>query len=113
MIDGLNCSTKNNLVLARQFQQLQLEGPDHARAAGKARQRAGRRRNAKRSPEAVRAALEAAMSMYSLSSFKLFWDPSLETKALLAWNADTAVLAFRGTASLTNAWSDLQVPGPL
>lgn len=50
------------------------------------------------------------MSMYSLSSFKLFYDSVLQTKALLAWNRDTAVLAFRGTASLTNAWSDLQVP---
>ena len=49
------------------------------------------------------------MNMYSLSSFKLFWDPALQTKALLAWNQDTAVLAFRGTASLTNALSDLQV----
>ena len=49
------------------------------------------------------------MSLYSLSSFKLFWDPSKQTKALLAWGQDTAVLAFRGTASLTNAWSDLQV----
>ena len=49
------------------------------------------------------------MNMYNLSQFKLFWDPALDTKALLAWNQDTAVLAFRGTASLTNAWSDLQV----
>ena len=53
------------------------------------------------------------MSLYSLSSFKLFWDPSKQTKALLAWGQDTAVLAFRGTASLTNAWSDLQVPRPV
>ena len=52
------------------------------------------------------------MSLYGLSSFKLFWDPALHTKALLAWNSDTAVLAFRGTASLTNAWSDLQVGIP-
>ena len=49
------------------------------------------------------------MSMYSLSSCKLFWDAALDTKALLAWNSDTAVLAFRGTASLTNACSDLKV----
>ena len=50
------------------------------------------------------------MSLYSLDRFKLFWDPTLETKALLAWNGETAVLAFRGTASLTNACSDLKVP---
>ena len=84
---------------------------DQDLAAGKPRQRPGRRRNAaKRSPEAVRTALDAAMSMYSLSEFKLFWDLALDTKALLAWTQDTAVLAFRGTSSLTNAWSDLQVP---
>ena len=49
------------------------------------------------------------MSLYGLSSFKLFWDRVLDIKALLAWNRDTAVLAFRGTVSLTNACSDLQV----
>ena len=49
------------------------------------------------------------MSLYGLTSFKLFWNPSTDTKALLAWNGETAVLAFRGTASLTNAWLDLKV----
>ena len=49
------------------------------------------------------------MSLYGLSSFKLFWNPSTDTNATLAWNGDTTVLAFRGTASLTNACSDLQV----
>ena len=62
-----------------------------------------------RSPEAVREALDAGMSMYSLTSCKLFWKSALDTKALLAWNSDTVVLAFRGTASLTNACSDLKV----
>ena len=79
---------------------------------GKGKQRPGRRRQAakkQRSSDETRAALDAAMNLYGLSSFKLFWDPSLDTKALLAWNGETAVLAFRGTASLTNAWSDLQV----
>ena len=78
--------------------------------AGRLRPRAGRRRSAAmRSPEAVREALEAGMSMYGLSSCKLFWHAALDTKALLAWSQDTAVLAFRGTASLTNACSDLKV----
>ena len=78
--------------------------------AGRKRPRAGRRRHAaRRSPEAVRQALNAAMSMYSLSSCKLFWDAALDTKCLLAWSQDTAVLAFRGTASFTNACSDLKV----
>ena len=78
--------------------------------AGRHRPRTGRRRQApKRSPASVRAALQAAMGLYSLHGFELFWDPVLDTKALLGWSQDTAVLAFRGTASLTNACSDLQV----
>ena len=36
-------------------------------------------------------------------------DPVHETKAVLAWSRDTLVLTFRGTASLTNALSDIQV----
>ena len=81
--------------------------------AGKPRRRMGRRRHAgRRTQETMRAALEVAMSLYSLSSVKLFQEPVQDTKALLAWNRDTAVLAFRGTASLTNACSDLQVALP-
>ena len=36
-------------------------------------------------------------------------DERLDTKVLMAWSACTVVLAFRGTASLANAWSDLKV----
>ena len=49
------------------------------------------------------------MSLYSLTGFQKFQDPVLDTHALLGWSSDTAVLAFRGTASLTNACSDLRV----
>ena len=77
------------------------------------------------------------MRLYSLTRYKLFWggslsllagctppkqakpqccaaaaDPVLDTKALLAWNKDTVVLSFRGTASLANACSDIRV-GPV
>ena len=38
-----------------------------------------------------------------------FADPHRDTKALLAWNGETVVLSFRGTASLQNACSDIQV----
>ena len=48
------------------------------------------------------------MSLYGLTSCRLFCN-TLDTKALLGWSRDTAVLAFRGTASLTNACSDLKV----
>lgn len=39
-------------------------------------------------------------------------DPTLETKAIMGWSRKTVVLAFRGTASITNALYDLRVWGP-
>lgn len=53
--------------------------------------------------------LEDAMGMYGLTDFELLWERASDTKALLAWGADTLVLAFRGTASMTNWMADLQV----
>ena len=53
--------------------------------------------------------LETAMSLYGLRKFELLWERALDSKALIAWNDDTVVLAFRGTASLANLWADLQV----
>lgn len=35
-----------------------------------------------------------------------------DTKVIMAWSPDAVVLSFRGTASLTNVWADLQVPFP-
>ena len=48
------------------------------------------------------------MKLYNLTAFELLWERERDTKALLAWNDDTVVLAFRGTASLRNVLSDLQ-----
>ena len=47
-----------------------------------------------------------------LRKFELLWERKLDSKALIAWNDDTVVLAFRGTASLANLWADLQVRWP-
>ncbi|KAK9807450.1 hypothetical protein WJX73_008432 [Symbiochloris irregularis] len=52
--------------------------------------------------------LEEAMSFYGLTSSELFWEKASDTKMLMAWNRNTVVVAFRGTASISNAWSDLQ-----
>lgn len=41
--------------------------------------------------------------------FELLVEPKEDTKVLVCWNADTIVLTFRGTASLTNVVADLQV----
>ena len=44
-----------------------------------------------------------------LQRYEMFWEKSLDTKCLLAWNAHHIVLSFRGTASLSNVKADLQV----
>ena len=49
------------------------------------------------------------MSQWGLTDIDSFWDPQLDTKALLGWNREQIVLAFRGTASFANALSDLKV----
>lgn len=59
--------------------------------------------------ESTQELFATAMALYNLTDVQPFYDPILETKALLAWNRQQVVLAFRGTASITNAWSDLQV----
>ncbi|KAK9801989.1 hypothetical protein WJX73_007271 [Symbiochloris irregularis] len=53
--------------------------------------------------------LRTAMGVYGLKDLRTFWDEQRDTKALLAWNHSTVVIAFRGTQSIRNAWSDLQV----
>ena len=55
--------------------------------------------------------LGTAMALYGLEHSELFWEKALDTKLLLAWNAHTIVVAFRGTASLSNALADLQARG--
>ena len=52
--------------------------------------------------------LETAMGLYGLENFELLWERATDTKALMAWNADTLVLGFRGTASMANVLADLQ-----
>ena len=52
--------------------------------------------------------LEVAMKLNNLEQSELFWEKALDNKMLMAWNATTIVLVFRGTASTTNALADLQ-----
>ena len=53
--------------------------------------------------------LAFAMGMYDLTDSELFCEVKRDTRCLMGWNNSTIVLAFRGTASMTNALSDLQV----
>ena len=52
------------------------------------------------------------VQVYLQERFELLVEPAEDTKVLVAWNTDTIVLAFRGTASMTNVLSDLQVAEP-
>lgn len=67
----------------------------------------GRRRR-----ESTKEVFQTAMALYDLTDVQPFYDQVADVKALLAWNRQRVVLAFRGTASMTNAWSDLQVGRP-
>ena len=53
--------------------------------------------------------LEKVMQMFDLKHSELFWEKARDTKLLMAWNNDRIVIAFRGTASMSNVLSDVQV----
>ena len=53
--------------------------------------------------------LPTALGLYGLTNSELLWELQLDTRCLMGWSDSKIVLAFRGTASITNAWSDLQV----
>ena len=52
---------------------------------------------------------DQTMQLYNLENIELLRDPVTNTKALVAWNQDTIVISFRGTANKQNALHDLQV----
>ena len=53
--------------------------------------------------------LHTALGLYGLTDSELFWELQRDTRCLLGWNNSKIVVAFRGTASVTNALSDIQV----
>ena len=53
--------------------------------------------------------LETAMRVYNLKESELLWEKATDTKLLMAWNEHIMILAFRGTATVSNALADLQV----
>ena len=46
--------------------------------------------------------------LLGLEAHELLWEHRLDTKVLLGWGPGGIAVAFRGTASLRNALSDLQ-----
>ena len=60
-------------------------------------------------PERTTLNLRTALGLYNLTDSELFWELQLDTRCLMGWSDSTIVVAFRGTASIKNALSDLQV----
>ena len=60
-------------------------------------------------PERTTLNLRTALGLYNLTDSELFWELQLDTRCLMGWSDTTIVVAFRGTASMKNALSDLQV----
>ena len=53
--------------------------------------------------------LEGALALYSLTAAQVFREPVGDSKAIIAWSANTIVVAFRGTASFANVLNDIKV----
>ena len=56
----------------------------------------------------LHAQISMAMRMYELEHLQHYWEPVRDSRVALAWNRTTVVLAFRGTASLKNAETDIK-----
>ncbi|DBB09212.1 TPA: hypothetical protein ACH3X3_007798 [Trebouxia sp. C0006] len=56
-----------------------------------------------------RFSIETALGLFGLDKYELMWEKAEDTKVLLAWNTNTVLVSFRGTASLANALADIQV----
>lgn len=50
-----------------------------------------------------------ALGLFNLQEYRLVFEPSTDSKAMVAWNKDTILISFRGTASLKAAKLDLEV----
>lgn len=50
-----------------------------------------------------------ALGLFNLQEYRLVFEASTDSKAMVAWNKDTILISFRGTASLKAAKLDLEV----
>lgn len=53
--------------------------------------------------------IETALSLYNLTHHEIIYEPETDTKALLAWNDELLLAAFKGTSSFENIKTDLNV----
>jgi len=52
---------------------------------------------------------ETALSLFSLQHLQLVRSGEANVKCLVAWSNETLLVAFRGTANLTNMLADVKV----
>lgn len=59
------------------------------------------------------AVLDHALGLYHLTQYRILFEPTSDTKAIVAWNKHTILISFRGTASLKAVRLDLEVRDPV
>ena len=52
---------------------------------------------------------DTALNLFQLTHFQLVRCTEANVKCLVAWSNENLVVAFRGTANLTNAFADIRV----
>lgn len=50
-----------------------------------------------------------AKQLFNLDHFELLWEHRTDIKAVIGWSRDTVVVSFRGSASMSNALTDLNI----
>ena len=53
--------------------------------------------------------IQQALDLFALKQHRLLFEASTDSKAVVAWNEDTILVSFRGTASTKAAKLDLAV----
>lgn len=104
MLHGcLSCQTADATSTDKLLWQLMLDSSACCRSSEGARHKQRQQR------EMHVPMLDTVLALYSLDNMEVFWETQHDTHAIVAWNADMAVVVFRGTASWTNILTDIQV----
>mmetsp|Transcript_6020 Transcript_6020/g.21246 ORF Transcript_6020/g.21246 Transcript_6020/m.21246 type:complete len:802 (-) Transcript_6020:512-2917(-) len=59
--------------------------------------------------EDFQGALKTALSLYNLTHYKVFYEPSLKVRAIVAWSSEDVVVTFRGTKEASNVLADVML----
>jgi len=59
--------------------------------------------------EDFQGALKTALSLYNLTQYRVFYEPSLKVRAIVAWSSEDVVVTFRGTKEASNVLADVML----